>query len=167
MSNLRITVGVVVERSKASSPWIDFLWRPTAVLVGEPEASAWTKLDESADRANFYAGRADLDLHSSETGNYRDNLATGQPVLWVVIRPTDTEPPLKVVRVTADGSEGEGFAGAGSDIVETVPMPAAIEKAVEAFVFEHHVERPFIKRARNRADPEALGRRARVDEDGE
>ena len=45
--------------------------------------------------------------------------------------------------------------------------PAAIKKAVEAFVFEHHVERPFIKRARNRADPEALGRRARVDEDGE
>ena len=29
---LTIAVGVVVERSKAASPWLDFVWRPAAVL---------------------------------------------------------------------------------------------------------------------------------------
>ena len=30
---------------------------------------------------------------------------------------------------------------------------------VDAFIAEHHVERPFVKRKRDRANPEALGRR--------
>jgi len=29
---LRIPVGVVVERRRADSPWIDFVWRGTGVL---------------------------------------------------------------------------------------------------------------------------------------
>ncbi|MEW6454418.1 MAG: DUF3305 domain-containing protein [Pseudomonadota bacterium] len=160
---VRIPVGVVLERSKASSPWIDFLWQPVAVLPGEPEATPWTKLKEEADRTTFYAGRADVELHASDTANYRDNLSTGQPVLWVVIRPTGTEPPFEVVCVTADGSEGESFTAAGNDIVESVPMPEAIRNALDTFVFEHHVERPFYKRQQNRPDLEALGRRSRVD----
>ncbi len=48
---------------------------------------------------------------------------------------------------------------AGSDLVETVPMPNAIRRMVAAFVAEHHVEQPFVKRKRDRADPEALARR--------
>ena len=43
----RIPVGVVVERRKAASPWIDFTWKPVAVLAGEPEASPWTRLRSS------------------------------------------------------------------------------------------------------------------------
>ncbi|MFX7086587.1 DUF3305 domain-containing protein, partial [Acinetobacter baumannii] len=31
-----ITVGVVVERRKADSPWIDFLWRPVGILPDAP-----------------------------------------------------------------------------------------------------------------------------------
>jgi hypothetical protein len=46
-------------------------------------------------------------------------------------------------------------------------MPDAIAERLEAFVAEHHVERPFYKRKRNRADPEALGKRAVVREDDE
>jgi hypothetical protein len=166
-TSIRIPVGVVVERSKATSPWVDFLWSPVAVLPGEPEATPWTKLKEDADRVTFYAGRADVELHSSDTGNYRDNLSTGQPVLWVVLRPTDAEPPFEVVCVTADGSQGEGFTAAGNDIVEAVPMPDAIRATLDAFVFEHHVERQFYKRKQTRPDLEGLGRRARVDKDDE
>ena len=137
------------------------------MLPGEPEAKPWTKLSENADSATFYAGRADVELHSSETSNYRDNLSTGEPKLWVVLRPTGAEPPFAVICVTADGSEGEGFTAAGDDIVDQVPMPEAIWDAVDAFIAKHHVERPFYKRKRNRADPEALGRRSRVAEDKE
>ncbi len=37
---LRIPVGVVVERRKADSPWIDFVWRGVGVLPDEPEMNA-------------------------------------------------------------------------------------------------------------------------------
>jgi hypothetical protein len=49
--------------------------------------------------------------------------------------------------------------------VEAVPMPAAVREIVEAFVAEHHVERPFVKRKRERADPQALARRGPMQKD--
>ena len=155
----RIPVGVVVERRKATSTWIDFVWRPVAVLVGEPEAKPWTLLGETKDTATFYAGHAHVELYRTETTNYRDNLATGAPSLWVILRPTGTEPPYDVIAVTADPDEGEAFTQAGNDLVEAVPMPDVLRDVVAAFVTEHHVERPFVKRKRDRVNPEALGRR--------
>jgi hypothetical protein len=156
---VRIAVGVIVERRKAASPWIDFVWRPAAVLAGQPEASPWTLLDHQGDAASFYAGPTEIALYRSDTGNYRDNLASGAPSLWVALRPTGTEPPYEILRVTADPSEGEAFTEAGNDLVDAVPMPAAVRNMVAAFVTEHHVERQFYKRKRDRADPNALGRR--------
>jgi hypothetical protein len=41
-----------------------------------------------------------------------------------------------------------------------VPMPELIREAVAAFVAEHHVERHFFKRKRDRANTEAMARRA-------
>jgi hypothetical protein len=75
-----------------------------------------------------------------------------------VLRPSDRQPPYEVVAVTADPAEGEAFTEAGNDLVDTVPMPAEIREAVEAFVAEHHVERPFFKRRRDgAAAPEGGG----------
>jgi hypothetical protein len=153
-------VGVLVERRKAASPWLDFAWRPVGVLAGEPSAAPWTVLRTEGDATTFYAGPAAVDLYRTETSNYRDNLASGAPALWVILRPTGAEPPYEIVAVTADPAEGEAMTEAGNDLVETVPMPDLIRDAVEAFVAEHHVERPFFKRQRDRADPEALARRA-------
>jgi hypothetical protein len=156
----KIAVGVVVERRKAQSPWIDFTWRPVAVLAGLPEAAPWTKLSEEGDGATFYAGAAEVELHRTETGNYRDNLGAGAPKLWVALRPTGVDPPYEIFAVTADPSEGEAWTESGSDLVDVVPMPEALHAIVEAFVAEHHVERPFYKRKRDRADPDAFARRA-------
>jgi hypothetical protein len=162
-----IRVGVVVERRKAASQWIDFLWRPVAVLPGEPEATPWTVLREDKETTTFYAGSAAIELHRTETTNYRDNLASGSPGLWVVLRQTEGEPPYKVFTVTADPAEGEAMTEAGSDLVEQVAMPPSIGAMIEEFVAEHHVERPHFKRERNRADPEAMARGRGKREDGE
>lgn len=159
-----IPVGVVVERRKAASQWIDYTWQPVALLPGAPETPPWTLLRETETTASFYVGSAELALHRLETGNYRDNLATGAPSVWVVLRPTSVEPPYEIVTVTADPSEGEAFTEAGNDLVEAVPMPDSIRERVAAFVAEHHVERTFFKRKRDRADPEALARRIPRDE---
>jgi len=153
-----INVGVVVERHKAVSPWIDFVWRPVSVLEGVPSAVPWTPLGSVGDMTTFYAGAATIELHRTETANYIGNLESGAPLLWVVLRPTGTEPPYDVMAVTADPSEGEAFTEAGDNLVETVPMPGGIAETVEAFVAEHHVERPFFKRQRDRSE-EPAGRK--------
>jgi Protein of unknown function (DUF3305) len=163
----RIPVGVVVARRKATSRWIDFTWQPVSVLAGQPDAAAWTPLSEEGDATLFYAGAADIELHRTETGNYRDNLASTRPSLWVVLRPTNVEPAYDIVAVTADPAEGEAFTEAGNDLVEAVAMPDAIRDVVDAFVAEHHVERQFFKRKRDRADPEALARRGPLREGGD
>jgi hypothetical protein len=144
-----IPVGVVVERHKASSPWLDFVWQPVSVLAGVPTASPWTPLGPAGPSTTFYAGAATIDLHRTETANYLSNLETGAPLLWVVLRPTGAEPPFDVLAVTADPAEGEAHTEAGNDLVETVPMPESLAQAVAAFVAEHHVERPFFKRQRD------------------
>jgi hypothetical protein len=155
----RIAVGVVVERRKATSPWIEHVWRAASVLPGVPSAAPWTVLGVEGDVTTYYAGAAHIDLFRSETTNYRDNLAGASPALWVVLRPTTLDPPYELVAVTADPAEGEAFTEAGNDLVEVVAMPAPVRDIVAAFVAEHHVEREFFKRERDRADPEALGRR--------
>ena len=151
---LTIAVGVVVERSKAASPWLDFVWRPAAVLPGTPTAEPWTALGTAGDTTTFFAGTATVALYRTETANYLDNLGSGTPLLWVVLRPTEGQPPYEVLAVTADPAEGEAYTEAGNDLVETVPMPVEVRDAVEAFVAEHHVERKFFKRQR---DSEADG----------
>jgi hypothetical protein len=154
-----IAVGVIVERIAATSPWTDYLWRPAGVLAGAPDTPPWTALSQASDRTTFYAGEATIELHRTETTNYRDNLATGEPLLWVVLRSTGAQPPYAVYMVTADPAEGEAMTEAGDDIVDSVPMPAPVRDRIAAFVAEHHVERVFVKRKRDRADPNSLGRR--------
>lgn len=162
-----IPVGVVVERYKATSPWLDYVWRPAFVLEGVPSAAPWTSIGQATDRMTFYAGAATIELHRTETANYLSNLESGAPLLWVVLRPTATEPPYEVLAVTADPAEGEAFTEAGNDLVETVPMPDTIAETVEGFVAQHHMERPFFKRRRDRGEPAAEALRKRARESGQ
>ncbi len=130
------------------------------MLAGAPETPSWTKLTDDGERTTFFAGVAEIELYRTETTYYRNNLESGAPALWVALRATDSEPPYTVAVVTADPAEGESLTETATDMVEQVPMPEAIRQLVAAFVAEHHVEQPFVKRKRDRADPEALGRRA-------
>lgn len=156
---LRIPVGVVVERRRADSPWIDFVWRGTGVLPDAPEMAPWSVIREQEGTTLFYAGSATVDLYHSEAARYRDNLATGAPCVWIVLTPSEGTWPYAVSTVTADPAEGEAFTEAGANVVEAVPMPEMLHQAIENFIAEHHVEAEFVKRERRRADPEALARR--------
>ena len=150
-----IPVGVVVERLEAASAWLDFIWRPVSVLEGVPSAAPWTLLGPVGASTTFYAGAATIELYRTETANYQINLASGAPLLWVVLRPTSAEPPYDLIAVTADPAEGEAYTEAGNDLVDTVPMPQTIAETVAQFITDHHVERPFFKRKRDRLEPEA------------
>jgi hypothetical protein len=152
---VQVPLGVLVTRRVADSQWIDYTWQPTAVLVGQAETEPWTKVSDDGSAVTFYAGASMLELYRGDTGSYRDNLA-GDNSLWAILRPASGDFPYEVATVTADPTEAESYASAGDNIVEILPMPDALRELVAAFVAEHHVEQPFIKRKRTRADPEAL-----------
>jgi len=162
---VRIPVGVVVERHKAKSTWLEFLCRPVSVLVGVPAAAPWTVIGIEPDVTTFYAGGAVIELHRTEAANYRDNLTSGSPSLWIILRPAAGEVGFELLLVTADPAEGEALTGAGNDLVSTVPMPVPIREIVASFVAEHHVEQSFFKRQRDRSKSMSDASRAPPSED--
>lgn len=163
MEEFRIPVSVIVERRPASSPWIDHVWMPVAVLPAPTVAKPWTVLHRNNGLTAYIAGQAEVELHPSDTVGYKANLESGRPMLWVVLRPCLDEPGMELHRVLADPTEAEALVTVGrEEVIEPVPMPGPVREALEAFVAEHHRDRGFFKRKRDRADPEALASRPRA-----
>jgi hypothetical protein len=159
----KLTVGLVVERRRLTSEWADaqaspFVWRPVSVFPVAPDVAPWTPLGMSGEATRYYAGAFDIELYSTETTNYRDNLLTDAPRLWVVFRSDGAEDQVTIAAVTADPAEGEAHTEAGTNIVETVTMPAEVAGEIARFIADNHVERPFLKRKRDRAEPDVRWR---------
>lgn len=160
MSRVFIRLGIVLVSRKPVSRWATRGFVPEAVLAEVPATAPGTRLDPPGDVERWYAGARELEFYPGETGHYRDNLAFARPSLWVALRLPATEPVA--VAMTANPYEGEGLAGDDGLVVEAVPMPGAVQAFVAAYVAEHHVEQPFVKRQRKRADPEALAHRGPI-----
>lgn len=156
MPTFTMDIGVVIERRKAKSVWIDHIWEAHAVLPTPAATEPGTLLSRDGESELYYAGGVVLEAHTFETQYYRDNIASGAPRVWVVLRPQPGDALPEIVKVTCDPTEGEGFTETGWDTVNMVPMPEAVQIALMAFIDEHHVDRPSYKRKRNKADPEAL-----------
>jgi Protein of unknown function (DUF3305) len=154
----QLNIGLVVERRAATGEWGTVSWAPVLVFETPPEVAAWTPLGGSASAQRFYAGVVAVTLYSTETANYVDNLATGAPQLWVVLRAEGDTPPIDVVAVTADPAEGEAFTEPGIDNVSTLPMPAEMAAFIAQFIADHHVERVFEKRKRDKTAAKEYGR---------
>ena len=148
---LRIPVGVVVERHRAHSPWLETIYRPVSILSGTPATAPWTTIDSSEGATTLYAGEAMIELFRTDTAQYQANLTSGKPSVWVVLRPAETAIPFALLLVTADPSEGEALTGAGNDLVEPVPMPPAIIAVVADFIAKHPPTGSFYKRERDRS----------------
>ena len=153
MVEAEFTVGLVISRHAPVSIWGEPLWVPSQVLEGVPAAPPWTVLSVSRERTSYFVGAFTVRLYSTDTAAYRDNLTSGEPKLWVVMRPLGPEPPVEIVQVTADPTEGEGATQTGSNVVGVVEMPPGIAAQIAQFVTEHHVERVFEKRTRDKSQP--------------
>lgn len=163
-------VAVIVERRAVDNPWITHSWTVVEVLPGNPAAAPWTAIAEGPGWTRYLAGVAPLEMHKRETETYKYNVEGETPSVYVFLRREDGEPGLVLLGATVCVGEAEAHSDAGDDILEAVPMPPVVQAWVAAFVAEHHVERAFYKRKRDRADPEALargGRRRFEDLDGE
>ncbi len=156
-----IAVGVVVERRAAQNQWQTWSLLPVAVIPGAPAVDGWRVLRESAGSVQYHAATLPLELHRKDTEGYRRNLSGAQPSVYVVMRrdDTDAERPMQPFLVTVCPHEAEAYTVSGSEVVEGVSMPESIFSLVQAFIEQHHVEVPFVKRDRRRADSEADRRR--------
>lgn len=159
---LALDLAVIAERRPGVTAWQEHVWRVVAVQEEVPPIPPWTKLRDGENGGElWFAGAAELALHRSDTPNYKENLEAAQPLVWALLRPAPGETPsgMALAAVTVDPGEAEVFSENPSDTLEALPMPPALAATLAAFVREHHVERQFHKRKRDRADSEALGRR--------
>jgi hypothetical protein len=162
---LLIPVSVIAERRPAASPWADWSWRVLEVVADAPDLPPWTLLRQEEGRSLFLAGKADVALHPTDTDNYKHNLESADPRLWVVLRAAGGEPGMALHLVTLDPGEAHLYADVGNDMLESLPLPAFLHGPALAFTAAHHKERHFHKRRRDRADPEALARRVPGEEE--
>src|SRR3979490_2164507 len=93
-------VGVVLRRRSIDNPWIDHMWSPVMILDEVPATAPWTVPSAAADVTIYYAGAASIDLFSPDAANYRDNLADGEPRIWVALRRQDGGSELELTKVT-------------------------------------------------------------------
>ena len=141
--------------------------------AGSDKADAPDVLDVSLDKKAYgagepvavrlkprFAGTATVTLHRSDTPNYRENLHAAAPRIWVLLRPLGDS--VELAAVTVDPGEAEIFTEGPHDILEALPLPPGIAVLLASFVEQHHVERQFHKRKRDRQDTDSLGRRGRT-----
>lgn len=147
-------VGVIIRRTPSTSRWIDWNWRPVALLPGAPPAD-WKLLRKEDDAAEFHASTVELTLHRAETEAYRVGISSDPPCAWVVLAPIedpDHDRDFFVRLVTASPYEAQDCLDSGEEIVEAVPMPPGLVAWVRDFVKTRHVDEPFRKRKRIEVD---------------
>lgn len=145
-------MGVVMRRSPGVTRWAKWVWKAVDVLPGAGVAE-WKLLRSQGEVSDFHAATELLSLYPSDTEAYAHELGAQTPCVYVILRPSETacsDAELEVHYVTVSPYEAQDYADTGEEIVEKVPMPAAVLAWVEDFVATHHVEEEFVKRKRDK-----------------
>lgn len=150
-----LPLGVVLRRTPGATRWAKWAWRASAVLPGAGPAD-WRELRREGDAVEYHAATETLELHRAETEGYMVSLAMKVPSVFVILTPDlDVDRGLKVHKVTASAYEAQMYQDGGDEIVEPVPMPPALHAFIQDFCARRHVEQPFVKRKRGKAEPGA------------
>ena len=151
---LSIPVGVVIAHDKIDHPWQEYAWRPVSVFLNASEVTQWRELRRGPGFVHYHAATLPVELHPKETLGYQANLDTGQPLVYVVLLEgpgvEGGSEPMHVHVVTASPYDAEVYGHTSEEIVGGVVMPEPLVELMEAFVAEHHVQEPFVKRQRQK-----------------
>lgn len=131
---------------------------PVSVIPGAAAVDGWRILVSEGEVVRYHAATLPLELHPTDTESYRHNLSNEPPRVYVVMRPAAGAFPFQPFLATASPYEAEAYTIGGDSIVEGVTMPDSLIALVQAYVDAHHVDKPFIKRQRRRADAESAER---------
>lgn len=162
-----LLVGIVLRRSRSRHPWQDFAWRTAEAVPGAPATGNWRLLRQSEAEADYLAPALPLCLYPAETAGYLQNLSQRAPMVYVVLRRDENQdgPPLRPFHITACPTEAQDYLD-GDDVVDTVPMPAAIAEWLRDYVRRFHVDKPFVKRQRRDSPAGQPLRRSKGGHDG-
>ena len=160
-AHLQIPLGIVIERRDIDNPWLDYTWRPVAVIPGAAPVDEWRCIGAGEGWRQYHAKTLTLELFRGETEGYLSNLSQPVPAVFIVLRPGEEagEHDVEPFHVTACPYEAMGYTEDGEEIVEGVAMPPEIIAMVQAFIDRHHVEEPFRKRKNKRHRVRDDGRR--------
>lgn len=166
-SQLRMSLGVVLERRPSCNQWTDHDWRVDSVLPGASQITDWIEISRGSDKISdwvkFHAATLPLEIFSKETEGYKYNLTLDQPSVFVVLRNSDYEEQGEYAHevfpfpVTVCPYEAQDYLDSGEEIVESVPMPLPVVAWLNEYIEQHYVEEPFKKRKRKEFDPRKEG----------
>lgn len=139
-ARVEIPLRVVLARAPAAGRWGGEGWRAEEVRPPDGRCADGER-----------GAPMTVTLHAKETEGYLENLETGSPSVYVVLRPGPDGRPSEPFLATACPFEAQDYADDGDSRVDAVPMPAALAARLEAFVRRHHREVPFRKRKRTPA----------------
>ncbi len=148
--SISMPIGIVVRKTPGVTKWAKWNWKAVAVLPGAAPAN-WHELRRDGAAVEYHAGTLDLDLFRTDTEAYLSGLTCDVPVLYVVMRDAGHNAELgdiDLTLITASPYEAQDYADSGEELIERIPMPAAIIAWVADFVAEHHQQEVFIKRKR-------------------
>lgn len=152
-----IPLGVIVARKKLDNLWVEWSWKPIAVVPGAGPVERWNEIASGEGWTHFHAATVPLTLYRSESEAYNVNLNNVVPAIYVVLRKDEDDDaghPYFVHEATASPYDAQAYLDSDDDIVEAVPMPPGLVAWIKTFVDEHHVEEVFVKRKRTRIKPD-------------
>jgi hypothetical protein len=149
----RISLGIVLKRSRARDVWGSDVWRVDRLLLGGGAADVGRAVPEEDGSTRYYAGSLSLALFADQVESYRYNLGSRTPAVYVVLRPADGALALEPFLVTVCPVEAQDYMDDGEEVVEAVPMPDAIAAWLGGFVARFPAPEPFRKRKRDDKAP--------------
>jgi len=129
------TTTLPVEKSESCWP-VNCELKSHQIAAGMWVTTQWQllgfKLQGDQERENF----AVLELFRDERTDYRFNLSSAQPKLFLVLEQPEGESPPKIVRLIASQSVAGQYMD-GEYLVLSTEMPLAVQAWMEAFIGRH------------------------------
>lgn len=148
--SISMPLGIVVRKTPGVTRWAKWAWKAVAVLPGASPAD-WDEMRRDGDAVEYHAGTLPLELWRTDSEAYLTALSTNPPCVYVVMRKSESpDRELDLLLVTASAFDAQDYADSGEEIVEAVPMPAALIAWVREWADFHHHEEPFVKRKRDK-----------------
>jgi hypothetical protein len=140
-------VAVIMQRRAIDNPWQTHAWEAAGVVAGYEGEGEPRVIVDSGGLTQWLHASFDIALRRAEAEGYFHNVSAAAPSVFVLWR---MESDLAVPHyVTASYDEASRWMDGGAQ-VDAVPMPAALQDWVRAFVAQHYRPEPR-KRLRPRS----------------
>lgn len=146
----KLAIGVVVEKRASRSRWAAARWKPVSVFAGgHPGGEDWQEMRSGDGWVRYYAGTTHLDLHRSAAEDYKRNLSSPRPAVYVVLTAAAGDIPWRLHSATVSPYDGEAYMVSSENLVEAVPMPEDIAAVLAEFAEVNFRPEKFRKRQRD------------------